>query len=58
MDTMATCPVCKMPVDEKKTEYKSEHEGTTYYFHSREEKRTFDQNPHDYGGRPGLMGIR
>ncbi|HCG98789.1 MAG TPA: YHS domain-containing protein [Actinobacteria bacterium] len=55
---MAICPVCKMPVDEKKTEYKSEHAGTTYYFHSREEKRAFDQNPHDYGGRTGLMGIR
>jgi len=47
-----------MPVRELETEYKSEHEGTTYYFHSEEEKRIFDQDPHDYAGRLGLMDIR
>jgi YHS domain-containing protein len=47
-----------MPIDEKKTEHKSEHEGTTFYFHSEEEKRIFDQDPHNYAGHLGLMDTR
>ncbi|MBE0448270.1 MAG: YHS domain-containing protein [Actinobacteria bacterium] len=55
---MATCPVCRMPVEEKEVKYISEHAGTTYYFHSEEEKRIFDQDPHNYAGHLGLMDIR
>ncbi|MDV3277192.1 MAG: YHS domain-containing protein [Nitrososphaerales archaeon] len=42
-------PVCGMKVDEKKTHYKSEHEGRTSYFCSSSCKSTFDKDPHKYG---------
>lgn len=38
-----------MTIDEKKTRYKSEHEGRTFYFCSADCKSTFDKDPHTYG---------
>lgn len=46
---MATDPVCKMEVDERKTKFKSTHEGRTFYFCSAACKNTFDKDPHRYG---------
>jgi P-type Cu+ transporter len=45
---MATDPVCKMTVDEKKAAGKSDYKGTTYYFCSTMCKTKFDQNPQAY----------
>lgn len=47
-DNMQKDPVCGMTVDEKKTQYKSEHEGRTFYFCSANCKNTFDKDPHRY----------
>ena len=47
--TMMKDPVCNMMVDEKKTKFKSEHEGKTFYFCSASCKATFDKDPHKYG---------
>ena len=45
---MATDPVCKMQVDEKKAAGKSDYNGKTYYFCSSGCKTKFDQNPKSY----------
>jgi YHS domain-containing protein len=45
---MAKDPVCKMNVDEKTAKYKSEYEGSTYYFCAPSCKATFDKNPAKY----------
>ena len=45
---MATDPVCKMTVDEKKAAGKSEYNGKTYYFCAPMCKTKFDQNPAAY----------
>jgi len=41
--------ICGMMVDEKKTSFKSEPEGKTFYFCSASCKRKFDSDPHKYG---------
>ena len=54
---MAKDPVCKMNVDEKTAKYKSEYEGSTYYFCSQSCKATFDKNPAKYSsGSSGHEG--
>jgi Cu+-exporting ATPase len=45
---MATDPVCKMQIDEKKAAGKSEYKGRTYYFCSAACKAKFDANPSAY----------
>ncbi len=45
---MATDPVCKMTVDEKKAAGKSDYKGKTYYFCSPVCKTKFDANPGAY----------
>ena len=47
-EIMAKDPVCGMTVDEKKTKFKSDHKGKTYYFCSAACKSTFDKNPEKY----------
>jgi Cu+-exporting ATPase len=42
-------PICGMRVDEKKTNLKSEFEGTTFYFCSAGCKAAFDKDPRRYG---------
>ncbi len=44
-------PVCGMMVDERKIQFKSEHDGRTYYFCSKGCKTAFDGNPLTYGPR-------
>ncbi len=46
---MVIDPICGMTVDEKKSKFKSEHEGKTFYFCSASCKTTFDKDPHKYG---------
>jgi YHS domain-containing protein len=41
-------PVCGMMIDPKTAAGKSEHQGKTYYFCSREEKEKFDRSPETY----------
>ena len=41
--------VCGLTVDEKKSGFKSEYEGHTFYFCSASRKSTFDKDPHKYG---------
>jgi len=45
---MALDPVCKMEIDEKNSEYKTEYKGKTYYFCAPGCKRTFEENPEKY----------
>jgi len=45
---MALDPVCKMEIDEKTSEYKTEYKGKTYYFCAPGCKRTFEENPEKY----------
>ncbi|MCP8308635.1 MAG: YHS domain-containing protein [archaeon] len=45
---MAKDPVCGMSVDEKKTKYKSDYKGKTYYFCSTTCKSAFDKSPGKY----------
>ena len=47
---MAIDPVCKMQVDEKKAQFKSEHGGRAYYFCAKGCKVAFDKDPHRYLG--------
>jgi Cu+-exporting ATPase len=42
-------PVCGMMVDENKTQFRSEHDGRTFYFCSAGCKVTFENDPHRYG---------
>jgi YHS domain-containing protein len=45
---MTIDPVCKMGVNEKKTIFKSEYKGKTYYFCSAQCKNEFEKNPEKY----------
>jgi YHS domain-containing protein len=45
---MATDPVCKMKVDEKTAKFKSEYQGTIYYFCASGCKKEFDKSPKKY----------
>lgn len=45
---MAIDPVCKMNVDEDTAQFKTEYEGTTYYFCAPGCKKAFDENPEKY----------
>jgi len=47
---MAVDPVCKMTVDEKTAEFKTEHEGETYYFCAGGCKNAFEETPEKYLG--------
>jgi YHS domain-containing protein len=42
---MAIDPVCKMDVDENTAQYKTEHQGKTYYFCAPGCKKAFEENP-------------
>ncbi|MBI3152279.1 MAG: YHS domain-containing protein [Chloroflexi bacterium] len=42
------CPVCGMEVTPETAGGKSEYKGHTYYFCSKADKDTFDQNPEKY----------
>jgi len=54
---MAIDPVCGMEVDESTTKEKGMHEGTTYYFCSKECKDEFEVSPEDYiGGEEEMTG--
>src|SRR5438046_9047756 len=46
------CPVCGMDVDPK-TSPKSVYKGTTYYFCSDDDKRTFDSDPQKFASATG-----
>ncbi|MGB3341653.1 MAG: YHS domain-containing protein [bacterium] len=45
---MVIDPICKMEVDEKTTQYKSEYKGKTYFFCAPGCKRAFDEDPAKY----------
>jgi YHS domain-containing protein len=45
---MAIDPVCKMEVDPDTAQWKSEHEGQTYYFCAPGCKSAFDKDPEKY----------
>jgi YHS domain-containing protein len=47
-DTMAIDPVCKMEVDEKKAQWKTEYKGKSYYFCAPGCKIAFEENPQKY----------
>jgi YHS domain-containing protein len=55
---MAVDPVCKMNVDEASAQYKSNYNGSTYYFCMVGCKVAFDENPQKYlgGGQPTGCG--
>lgn len=48
---MAKDPICGMTVDEKKTKFKSDYNGRTFYFCAAACKTTFDKNPAKYAGK-------
>ena len=45
---MAIDPVCKMEVNEETAKFKSEYNGTTYYFCAPGCKRAFEKEPEKY----------
>ncbi len=45
---MAVDPVCKMEVNEKTAQFKTDHEGRTYYFCAPGCKAAFEENPEKY----------
>jgi len=45
---MAIDPVCKMEVDERTAQFKSEYRGKKYYFCAPGCKRIFEKNPEKY----------
>lgn len=45
---MAIDPVCKMEVDEKKAQWKTEYKGKSYYFCAPGCKIAFEENPQKY----------
>ncbi|MCS7139615.1 MAG: YHS domain-containing protein [Candidatus Nezhaarchaeota archaeon] len=45
---MVKDPVCGMDVDERKSKFKSEYRGKTYYFCCKPCKDAFDRNPSKY----------
>ncbi len=44
-------PVCGMMVDSETAEYKSDYQGTTYYFCAPGCKRAFDNEPESYASK-------
>ena len=54
---MAIDPVCGMEVDERTTKERAAHEGTIYYFCSRDCREEFEAAPEDYiGGEEQMTG--
>jgi P-type Cu+ transporter len=54
---MAIDPVCGMEVDDRSTKDRVTHEGTTYYFCSKDCKDEFQAAPEDYiGGEEEMTG--
>jgi YHS domain-containing protein len=53
---MAKDPICGMIVDEKKTKFKSDYSGKTYYFCAASCKTTFDKAPAKYTGNTSTTG--
>jgi YHS domain-containing protein len=54
---MAIDPVCGMEVEERTTKETATHEGTTYYFCSKDCREEFQASPEDYiGGEEELTG--
>ena len=53
---MAKDPICGMMVDEKKTKFKSDYNGKTFYFCAASCKTTFDKNPTKYAGASATPG--
>lgn len=53
---MATDPVCGMQVDEASAEWRSDHEGTTYYFCSQGCMNSFQADPEKYLGDGSTSG--
>lgn len=49
---MAIDPICKMEVDEKTAQFKSEYKGKTYYFCAPGCKKAFNENPEKYLKKP------
>lgn len=49
---MAIDPVCKMEVDEKTAQFKSEYKGKNYYFCAPGCKKAFNENPEKYLKKP------
>jgi YHS domain-containing protein len=45
---MSKDPVCGMNVDEKSAEFKSEYNGTSYYFCAAGCKKAFDNDPEKF----------
>ena len=45
---MAIDPICKMEVDEATAKWKSEYEGTTYYFCAPGCQKEFEKDPKKY----------
>ncbi len=45
---MAIDPICKMDVDEKSAQYKTEYKGKVYYFCAAACKNAFEENPDKY----------
>ena len=45
MTSMAKDPVCGMTVDEATAKFKSEYNGTTYYFCNERRLKAFEKNP-------------
>ena len=54
--SMAKDPICGMMVDEKKTKFKSDYNGKTFYFCAPSCKATFDKDPAKYTGSSGKPG--
>ena len=48
-------PVCKMEVDPKTAEWKTEYKGKTYYFCAPGCKRTFEKDPEAYVSGKGPL---
>lgn len=53
---MAKDPVCGMDVDTKTAQWKSDYQGTTYYFCAPGCKRDFDKEPAKYVGKAANGG--
>ena len=53
---MAIDPVCKMEVNEKTAQFKSNYQGKLYYFCAPACKKSFDQQPEKYLGKSQERG--
>ncbi len=53
---MAIDPVCRMDVDERTANHKSDYDGKTFYFCSPGCKKSFDADPTKYTSPSGDMG--